>query len=376
MARERTLSPGFFTNHLLANCPPHTRLLFQGIWILADFDGSFLWDPMALAMRLLPRDAFDPIEAMDRLERDGFIRSYEVGGLRFGYVVNWHKYQDPHPGEKPIHPKPSEDPGFMVKIKDLKYRKDGDLGFDLPDLPKGVYPYEQVASKLLASGQQIASKAFPSLPSLPSVPSIPTEVGKVGSGASQILGIPQEGEGPDLPDPQGILENVTVIMDRWDAICLPGSPFTKIRRREDPSLISLVDRCLECPGWEERFGIVVAGVPYLPFYRGEVAPSPEYKKPFVARFAWVVSDPSLVFFHAERIEDQLKELRVVEEATKSGGVFPKASPTWPPSGGPHRPGEGSAVSTSESQAAQLREAMERRRIEHAASKSKKGEATL
>lgn len=180
----------------------------------------------------------------------------------------------------------------------------------------------------------------------------------------------------DAPASSGTIvpEKVKAIMDRWDAICLPGSPFTKIRRRDDPSLISLIVRCLECPGWEERFGMVVDGIPHLPFYRGEVAPSPEYKRPFVARFKWLVSEPSVVNFHWERVEDQLKELRAVEEATKAGLGDPKVSPTLPPSGGSVGLGEHPSASTNDSQAAQVRAAMERRRVERAAAKLKKSEA--
>lgn len=182
----------------------------------------------------------------------------------------------------------------------------------------------------------------------------------------------------DAPPSRRIIvpEKVKAVMDRWDAICLPGSPFTKIRRREDPSMISLVDHCLECPGWEIKFGIVVNGIPHLPFYRGEVAPSPKYKKPFVTRFKWLVSDPSVVNTHWERVEDQLKELRAIEEAMKSGGGFPKASPTTPPSGNPGGLGEHSTASTSDIQAAQLRASMERGRVERATAKLKKGEANL
>lgn len=160
MPRERTLSHGFFTNHLLASCEPVARLLFQGIWTVADFDGCFQWDPPALAMKLLPRDQFDPVAAMDKLEGDGFLKSYRASVGKFGYVVNWHKYQDPHPAEKAIHPKPEDDPNFIVRVKAPIYRKPEDLGFGRPDIQKGIYPYQQVVSKLLESCQQVDSNAY------------------------------------------------------------------------------------------------------------------------------------------------------------------------------------------------------------------------
>lgn len=157
MARRRYLQPGFWQNPQLSKCPPLTRLLFQVIWTHADFDGCFLWEPDALAMKGLPRDEFDAVEAMERLERDGFLRSYVVGGKRFGYVVNWHKHQDPHPGEKPVHPKPDSDPFFLVKVKEPKWRKPGDVAYEVHQIGKGVHPYQQLASNLPATCQQVPS---------------------------------------------------------------------------------------------------------------------------------------------------------------------------------------------------------------------------
>lgn len=170
MPRERTLSPGFFANHLLASCPPLTRLLFQGIWTLADFDGCFQWDPEGLAMKLLPRDQFDASEALDLLERHGFVKSYEANGAKFGFIVNWHKYQDPHPGERPVFPKPSGNADFVVRVKQPKYRSSVDLGFGRLDIHAGITQFQQVVSKLHEPCENVASKAFPSLPSSPSLP--------------------------------------------------------------------------------------------------------------------------------------------------------------------------------------------------------------
>ncbi|WP_285570012.1 hypothetical protein [Geothrix limicola] len=132
--------------------------MFQVIWTHADFDGAFQWDPEALAMKGLPRDDFDAGEALARLEHDGFIRSYTVGGKRFGFVVNWHKHQDPHPGEKPIFPRPSDDPDFQVKVKEVRWRKPGDTAFESPEIERGLYPWLQLAGRLLATCTEVAGR--------------------------------------------------------------------------------------------------------------------------------------------------------------------------------------------------------------------------
>ena len=36
MARARNIKPGFFTNDVLADCDPLARLLFAGLWTVAD----------------------------------------------------------------------------------------------------------------------------------------------------------------------------------------------------------------------------------------------------------------------------------------------------------------------------------------------------
>jgi hypothetical protein len=39
MARSRNIKPGFFTNDELAECHPLGRLLFAGLWTIADKRG-------------------------------------------------------------------------------------------------------------------------------------------------------------------------------------------------------------------------------------------------------------------------------------------------------------------------------------------------
>lgn len=121
-------------------------------------------------MKLLPRDQFDPVEALSLLKANGFLQSYESNGCMFGFIVNWHKYQDPHPGERPIFPKPFLDPNFYVRIKPPKYRSSVDIGFGRFDIHQGISQFQQVVSKLYEPCSEVASKAFPSLPSSPSLP--------------------------------------------------------------------------------------------------------------------------------------------------------------------------------------------------------------
>ena len=101
MARARNIKPGFFKNELLAEMPPETRLLFMGLWCLADREGRFEDRPKKIKMELFPCDSFSIEDSLALLAKDGFLLRYEVGGKRYAQVVNFTKHQMPHHKEVP-----------------------------------------------------------------------------------------------------------------------------------------------------------------------------------------------------------------------------------------------------------------------------------
>lgn len=100
MARARNIKPGFFRNADLAELPTETRLLFIGLWTLADREGRLEDRPRQIKMELFPADAFDVGSMLDQLQAAGFLNRYEVDGRRFIEVENFIKHQDPHYKEK------------------------------------------------------------------------------------------------------------------------------------------------------------------------------------------------------------------------------------------------------------------------------------
>jgi hypothetical protein len=48
MARTRSIKPSFFKNEFLAECEPMARLLFIGLWTLADSQGRMEFRPMRI----------------------------------------------------------------------------------------------------------------------------------------------------------------------------------------------------------------------------------------------------------------------------------------------------------------------------------------
>jgi len=98
MARSRNIKPGFFLNDQLAELPPLVRLLFAGLWTIADREGRLEYRPKKIKAQVLPYEDCDVVPFLDRLCPD-FIRIYRVKNETFIQVNNWHKHQHPHKNE-------------------------------------------------------------------------------------------------------------------------------------------------------------------------------------------------------------------------------------------------------------------------------------
>jgi hypothetical protein len=79
MARIRTIKPEFFLHEELAELPPLHRLLFIGLWTLADRHGRLQDRPKRIKAEVLPYDSADVARMLDRLSEAGFIVRYQVG---------------------------------------------------------------------------------------------------------------------------------------------------------------------------------------------------------------------------------------------------------------------------------------------------------
>lgn len=102
MARARMLKAKFFTNEVLGKLPPLARLLFAGLWTLADREGRLEDRPERIRAEVLPYDTgVDADDLLDQLERAGFIERYTVDGERYVQVCKWRQHQKPHPHEVP-----------------------------------------------------------------------------------------------------------------------------------------------------------------------------------------------------------------------------------------------------------------------------------
>lgn len=101
MARSRNIKPGFFANEELADLPFEARLLFIGLWTLADREGRLEDRPKRIRAQVFPYDSIDAEPLMKQLASSGFIVRYEVSGERYAQIVNFGKHQMPHHKEVP-----------------------------------------------------------------------------------------------------------------------------------------------------------------------------------------------------------------------------------------------------------------------------------
>lgn len=99
--RSRNIKPGFFKNEQLAELPVEARLLFAGLWCMADREGRLEDRPKRIKIELFPGDSFDVDALLNGLHSHRLIERYEAGGARYIQVVNFLKHQHPHQKEPP-----------------------------------------------------------------------------------------------------------------------------------------------------------------------------------------------------------------------------------------------------------------------------------
>ena len=100
MARARNIKPAFFSNDELVELSFATRLLFIGLWTLADRAGRMEDRPKKIKMSLFPADDLNVDAALAELDKSGFILRYQVEEARFIQVLAFDKHQNPHRDEK------------------------------------------------------------------------------------------------------------------------------------------------------------------------------------------------------------------------------------------------------------------------------------
>lgn len=106
--RARGIKPGFFKNDSLGTLPPLVRILFCGLWCMADRDGKLEDRPQRIKVEILPYDDCDIDSFLALLEQNGFIIRYAVQSRKYLKINKFSEHQNPHKQEKDsVIPEPS-----------------------------------------------------------------------------------------------------------------------------------------------------------------------------------------------------------------------------------------------------------------------------
>lgn len=131
MARTRNIKPAFFRNPDLLDCSPLARLLFIGLWTMADRDGRVEDHPRKIRLEIMPSDDADIDTLLWELSDHKFVIRYVSGGEGYIQVVNFAKHQNPHPKEESKGYPPPEDGCFLPSRENTRQA----AASNLPALP-------------------------------------------------------------------------------------------------------------------------------------------------------------------------------------------------------------------------------------------------
>jgi hypothetical protein len=113
MARIRSIKPEFFRHLELYQAEVESglplRVAFPGLWVVADREGRFRWQPEVLKLDILPFDNIDFSRVLDALLTRGFLVKYEVSGKQYGFIPTFKHHQFINNRELPsVLPQPLE----------------------------------------------------------------------------------------------------------------------------------------------------------------------------------------------------------------------------------------------------------------------------
>jgi hypothetical protein len=100
MPRARNIKHELFRNEDLAELSFQARLLFIGLWTLADCKGRMEYRPRRINAEIFPYDQVDIEQELISLDKSGFISIYSVKEKQYIEVVNFEKHQNPHKNER------------------------------------------------------------------------------------------------------------------------------------------------------------------------------------------------------------------------------------------------------------------------------------
>jgi len=132
--RIRYLKPDFFKDEDLADRDFCVRILYAGLWSMADKEGRLEDRPRRIKADIFPYDDVDIVKGLDSLckTKSGsgrpFIQRYKINDSEYIQILSWYKHQKPHHTEKdseiPSPPSLNDNEIIINKRKDSLELKD------------------------------------------------------------------------------------------------------------------------------------------------------------------------------------------------------------------------------------------------------------
>lgn len=94
--RARNIKPGFFKNDILAECSPMARLLYIGLWCMADREGRMELRPKRIKGELFPYENCKIEPLLEELMSKGFIIAYNINGVNYIAIPTFTQHQNCH----------------------------------------------------------------------------------------------------------------------------------------------------------------------------------------------------------------------------------------------------------------------------------------
>jgi hypothetical protein len=355
--RIRSLKPEFFTDRVTGRWPAELALFYQALWVLADDEGRFEWEPEGIRGQVFPyRSLIDPCALMEELRKTGHVVKYSANGEYYGWLPKFKRHQHPNRPQESKLPDPSVSTHIPLsessvskpckrslveesRVRDLESSGGERSGEERRDLRSSDHPcvLEAVATRDEAAGaaREVENETRNSLPEkLPdatnpskatlSTGGPPTEAATTGddldpppcpgppeflaheepplsSAEPGQLGIaavpPAEASGEERRSPATSppLEPIDRLIEVWDRVCVPAG-FARVRKT-DAQRKKARARMRE-KGWFEAFEEACAHVATDSFYRGGG------DRGWIMTFGWLL-EPG----HAEKTAERAQTTR-------------------------------------------------------------------
>lgn len=246
--RRREISPEFWTDERVIEVTDGAKLLFIGLWALADREGRLEDRPKTIALKVRPWDPAPVPGFLDELIKQGMVVRYEADGASILQIPRFSDHQHVHPKEmasKLPPPKPSD---FVDAVKRLEVSGSAVEGTKILSLSSGSsFPSGSSGSSSLTTYVEQA-------------PLLPIEPPKAKPPKVRPMAIKTD----DMTDDEW------AVFDHWRVST------GKLNAMLDPKRLALIRRWLATPGITvQRLQRAIDGCCKTPWNRGE---NPNRKK--------------------------------------------------------------------------------------------------